>query len=242
MAVRCWFIALFISSFTAFSQELADDDIETLMKRDVSVGLHFNTHGWGMGFDYGFQKTYRYKNLVGFVFSNIRHEKEFKIFGALSNSKGYYFGKLNSLVCLRPYYGGKLIAFKARRDNGIEISVKWSAGAAIGLVKPVYLRIDHFNLPPQDERYDPEIHNLNNITSRSSWFKGLDESKIRPGIFGRLGVDFNFAAMKNGISSGEAGIIADYFPGPAIDILHNNKNSNFYTALYIQFNLGSKLY
>jgi hypothetical protein len=149
---------------------------------------------------------------------------------------------LNSLVSLRPYYGGKLVMFKARRDNGIEISAKWCLGASLGLVKPVYLRIDHFNMPPQDERYDPEIHNLNNITSRSSWFKGLDQAKIRPGVFGKFGVDFNFASMKNGISGGEAGVLLDYYPGPEIEILHNNKNSSFFTALYLQFNIGTKLY
>jgi hypothetical protein len=132
--------------------------------------------------------------------------------------------------------------FKGVRENGIEISAKWSLGPSVGLVKPVYLRIDKFNLPPQDEKYDPDVHNTNNITSRSSWFKGLDEASFRVGAFGKFGVDFNFSGARNGISGGEVGVILDYFPGRAIEIMHNNANSNLHTALYLQFNLGQKLY
>lgn len=229
-------------SVSSFSQEHATDDVKTLMRRDFSVGLHFNTNGWGFGADYGWQKNYKYKHQVGFVFSNIRHRKEYKIFGALSNSKGYYFGKLNSLISFRPFYGGKIMMFKSARENGIEISAKWALGASLGLVKPVYLRIDKFNLPPQDERYNPDVHNANNITSRSSWFRGLDEAKGRAGIFGKFGIDFNFAGQRDGISGGEVGIMADYFPGREIELMYNNTNSNLHAALYLQFNLGQKLY
>lgn len=242
MVLRYLYILIFLIATSGFAQELAEDDPDVLMRKDISFGLNFNTNGWGFGFDYGFQKNYKYKNVIGFVVTNIRHEKEYKIFGPLSNSKGYYFGKLVSLVGMRPYYGGKLVVFKARRENGIEISAKWNLGASLGLVKPVYLRIDKFNQPPVDEKYDPEIHNLNNITSRSSWFKGLDEAKIRPGIFGRFGADFNFAALKNGISGGEAGVMLDYYPGNKIEILHLAPAHNFFAALYLQFNLGTKLY
>ncbi len=226
----------------SFSQEHATDDTKTLMRRDFSVGLHFNTNGWGFGSDYGWQKNYKYKHLVGFVLTNIRHPKEYKIFGALSNSKGYYFGKLHSLVSFRPYYGGKVVMFKGIRENGIEISAKWSFGGSIALVKPVYLRIDKFNLPPQDEKYNPVIHNSNNITSRSSWFKGLDEASMRLGGFAKVGIDFNFSGARNGISGGEVGIMFDYFPGKEIVLMYDNDNFNLHSALYLQFNLGQKLY
>jgi len=226
----------------SWAQEPDNGEVKTLMTRDYTLGLNFNTSGWGFAFDYGWQKNYKYKQTAGFTATNIRHQKEHKIYGALSNSKGYYLGKLNSLVSFRPHYGGKLILFKAKRENGIEISAKWSAGPSFGLVKPVYLKIDQINSNSIDSKYNPEIHNSGNISSRSSWFRGLGEAKIRPGVFGKLGFDFNFSALKNGISGGEFGIMADYFPGPEIVVMYNNDNSNFYSALYLQFNIGQKLY
>jgi hypothetical protein len=229
-------------SIPGFSQEVENGESNVLMRRDYSVGLNFNTRGWGLAFDYGWQKNYMYKQTVGFTCTNIRHEKEHKIFGALSNSRGYYLGKLESLVSFRPHYGGKFILFKAKRENGIEITAKWSAGPSLGLVKPVYLKIDKINAQAVDERYNPLIHNSGNISSRSSWFKGLGEAQMRLGAFGKFGFDFNFSALKNGISGGELGVMVDYFPGGEIEIMHNNDNSNFFTSLYLQFNLGQKLY
>ncbi|MEX1001977.1 MAG: hypothetical protein WDZ35_07670 [Crocinitomicaceae bacterium] len=234
-------IAIFLS-FTSFSQEVENGESKVLLRNDYSVGLNFNTRGWGLAFDYGWQKNYKYKQIAGFTCTNIRHEKEHKIFGALSNSKGYYLGKLESVISFRPHYGGKLVLFKAKRENGIEISAKWSLGPSFGLIKPIYLKIDKINAQAVDERYDPGVHNPGNITSRSSWFKGLGEANMRIGAFGKFGFDFNFAALKNSISGGEFGIMLDYFPGREIEIMHANDNANLFTALYLQFNLGQKLY
>ena len=242
MYKRCLYLFLLFISFESYGQEVDNGEAKVLMRRDYSIGLNFNTRGWGLAFDYGWQKNYKYKQTVGFTCTNIRHEKEHKIFGALSNSKGYYLGKLESLVSFRPHYGGKWILFKAKRENGIEISAKWSTGPSFGLVKPVYLKIEKIGAQAVDERYDPTIHNSGNISSRSSWFKGLGEATMRVGAFGKFGFDFNFGALKNGISGGEFGVMLDYFPGRPIEIMHANTNYNFFSSLYLQFNIGQKLY
>lgn len=234
------YLLICLISYTGLSQEVENGESKVLMRRDYSIGLNFNTRGWGLAFDYGWQKDYKYKQTAGFTCTNIRHEKEHKIF--VSSSKGYYLGKLESVVSLRPHYGGKLILFKAKRENGIEITAKWSAGPSLGLVKPVYLKIDKINALAVDERYDPTIHNSGNISSRSSWFKGLGEAQMRLGAFGKFGFDFNFSALKNGISGGEFGVMVDYFPGKDIEIMYSIDNSNLFTSLYLQFNLGQKLY
>jgi len=236
------YILIFLLSFSAVAQEHATDETTTLMRRDIIGGINFNTHGWGLACSYGFQKNYKYKNTIGFTFTNIRHEKEYKIYGDLSNSKGYYLGKLNSLVSFRPTFGGKLVLFKTRREGGIEISAKWHLGPSIGMLKPVYLRIDKVNSTPVDERYDPAVHNPGNIASRSSWVKGLSDAKFVPGIFAKVGFDFDFSHVRTTISGGEFGCMFDYFFYPDVDLLYNNDNPNYYACLYLQFNLGQKLY
>jgi len=232
-------------SFSSYGQVPDKEDGGTLMRRDYSIGLNFNANagasGWGVGFEYAVQKNYKYRKTYGFTFTNIRHPKEFKVFSVLSNSRGYYLGKINSLVSLRPTYGGKLALFRAKRENGIEISFKWSAGPSLGLVKPVYLRIDKQNNTPIDEKYDPEIHNVENIAARSSWARGLNEGRIQIGGFLKTGIDFNFSTVKNKISGGEIGILLDYFASP-IQLLHNNDGNRIFASLYLQFNLGQKLF
>ena len=243
MYKRLVYFLLMSASGISFCQEHAPADTPVLMRREITGGIHFNTSGWGFGASYGFQKNYKYKNTVALLFTNIRHEKEQKIFpDQILNSRGYYYGKLNSLVSLRLTYGGKLVLFKARRDNGIEISAKWDVGPSLGLLKPVYLRIDKLNTTTIDERYDPSLHNAGNINSRSSWIKGLGEAKFVPGVHARLGLDFNFSAIRDAISGGEFGITFDYFLNDGVEILYNNPKSNYFTCLYLQFNFGRRLY
>lgn len=237
-----FFVVVFLQlGFVLFGQEHAPDEPKVLMRREVLASLHFNTGGWGVGGYYGFQKNYKYKHTVGFLFDNIRHSKEQKIFpDQILNSRGYFYGKLYSLVSLRLTYGGKYILFQSKRENGIEITAKWDAGPSFGLLKPVYLRIDSFN-STMDERYDPSIHNTSNISSRSSWFKGFGESKFQPGVFLRAGLDFNFSSVREVISGGEVGVMADYFIND-IALLYNNPGQHFYPFLYLQLNFGYRLY
>jgi hypothetical protein len=235
------FIAIFFNCYS-FSQELEDNTSDILLTRDFSVGINLNTTGWGATFEYNIQKTYKYRHSLGLIFTNIRHEKEYKISGT-SGSKGYYYGKINSLISFRPNYGGNLLLYKSKRENGIEIQYKWKIGISLGLVKPVYLEVEkniNNNFIHFPERYDPNIHYPGTIYSRSNWTRGLGQSKLQTGLFLKNGVDFNFSHSKRAISGGEIGLMVDYFPTNKIEIMYNVENFNFFTALYLQFNLGKK--
>lgn len=246
MLKRLIYIFAILLCQNSFSQEADKDNGGTVMRRDFVVGLNFNANagatGWGLGFDYAVQKNYKYRNTYGFTLTNLRNPKEFKIYSEFGNSRGYYFGKINSLVSFRPTFGGKLTLFQAKRENGIEISYKWSLGPSFGILKPVYLKIIKFGLNPVDERYNPTVHNLENISSRSSWFEGLNEAKIKVGLFLKTGVDFNFSTANHKISGGEVGVMVDYFISDPLLLLYNNTGDNLFASLYLQFNIGQKLY
>jgi hypothetical protein len=227
----------------SLAQELDPGQIDALLTKDFSVGLNLNTSGWGFAFDNNIQKTYKYKKSYGILLTNIHHPKEYKVLGTLG-SKGYYYGKINSLVSLRPYYGGKLTLFKSVRQNGVEISYKWGVGLSLGIVKPVYVEINTIesgNLIHQPVRYDPEQHFYGSIYSRSSWSKGLGESKLATGVFLKQGVSFNFSTFRTSLSGGEIGFIIDYYPLNKIELMYLQKNNNLFASLYLQFNLGKKL-
>lgn len=246
MIQRYAYLIVFFISVAGYTQEHDKDDGGTLMRRDFVVGINFNANagstGWGLGFDYGIQKNYKYKQTIGFTLTNIRDPKESKIYSNLSNSRGYFYGKLNSLVSFRPTYGGKRMLYQAKRENGIEISFKWSVGPSFGFVKPVYLKIIKQGINPVDERYDPTVHNAEIIFSRSKWTKGLNEGYFRVGGFFKTGFDFNFSTVNNKISGGEVGFFLDYFPGNSVEILSFNTGRNLYSSLYLQFNIGQKIY
>lgn len=235
-------ILIAILGYSSFAQELEDSNIKRLLTREFVGGVNLNTSGWGFNFEYNFQKNYKYKHSVGLTFTNIRHEKEYKIPGT-SGTRGYYYGKINSLVAIRPNFGGKRLLFQSKRENGIEISFLWKAGISFGLVKPVYLEVEksiNSNFIHFPERYDPTIHFPGTIYSRSSWFKGLGQAKFEAGLFLKSGIDFNFAREQSFIAGGETGAMIDYFPSNKIEIMHEVENFNLFPSLYLQFNFGKK--
>lgn len=236
------YILLSLITFQTYSQEIEKGNAKLLLTKDFQVGLNFNTIGWGLAFDMAKQKNVNYKRTFGLVLTNVRHQKELKIVGT-SGSRGYYFGKVNSLVALRLTVGGNYKLYKAKREAGVEIHYKWRLGPSFGLIKPVYLEIDKWAngvLIHVPERYNPDVHYTGTIYSSTNWFKGVGESSVKTGIFAKTGFDFNFATYRTGISGGEIGIMADYYPISEIEILHKQTEQKVFVSLYLQFNLGKK--
>ena len=224
-----------------YSQELADTTFDKLYRNSFCAGIHFNTSGWGFYGEVTKQKTYKYHHVLGLQVSNIHHKNEFKI-TTITGTRSFFYYKINSLVSFRPTIGGNLKLFEIRRDNGIEVQLKWKLGPSLGLLKPVYLEIrkltDAFDSPV--ERYDPNIHEYGVIEGRAGWFRGLGESNLNLGIHHKLGFNFNFSRQKDGISGGEIGFQLDYFPAQEVQIMFGADNYRLFTAFYLQFELGSK--
>ena len=55
------YFIIVILSFNSWSQEIETAKIDKLLTQYYNLGLNLNTSGWGVSFDYGFQKTFKYK-------------------------------------------------------------------------------------------------------------------------------------------------------------------------------------
>ncbi len=233
-------IILFLIPFSSFSQELADTTYGKVYRNSYCVGIHFNTSGWGFYGEYAKQKNYKYKRTIGLHVSNIHHKNEFKVVAGVTESRSYYYKKINSFLVFRPSYGGNYRLFESIRESGIEVRFKWKIGPSIGLLKPVYLEIQKpQNIGTSVEKYNPEIHENGIVQGKASWFRGLSDSKIELGAFSKMGLNFNFAKNKGSISGGEIGFLVDYYP-QKIELMYGVKNFNVFGALYLQFEFGSK--
>ncbi|MFK8044914.1 MAG: hypothetical protein AB8B72_05425 [Crocinitomicaceae bacterium] len=238
--MRLLLFLCFISS-SAFSQELADTSYGRLYRNSYTVGIHFNTSGWGFYGEMSKQKTYKYHHVVGLQISNIHHKNEFKTSTVNQNGTFFYY-KLNSLVAMRPTFGGNLLLFESRRENGIQIHYKWKAGPSFGLLKPIHLKIA---IPGSisgsiEQRYNPENHGYSDIVGRANWVRGLGQSKMQLGIHSKHGFNFNFAREKDGISGGEIGFMFDYYPFSEVEIMYEAENYRMFSAFYLQFELGNR--
>ncbi|HRH37494.1 MAG TPA: hypothetical protein PK760_04070, partial [Flavobacteriales bacterium] len=201
--------------------------------------------GWGVNFNYAKHRTAADRVLYGVELVGMKHPKEVKSFNPYyQDSRGYFYGKLNALLILRPTIGKKHQITDKIRRSGVELNYVWGIGPSLGFAKPVYLQITS---DPRDaavtiERYDPARHNVQNIYGRASYFMGLGELSFYPGAFARFGLDFEYSGQTTGIKGLEVGMTIDAF-GKQIPImapLEGVQNKQFFFEFYLAMQFGKK--
>lgn len=237
--------------FSARGQSIYDDEGRTLYSREIYGGPMVHGDGWGLQFWFAKYRTARHRHLLGFEGLGMKHPKEIKSYNPYyEDSRGYFYGKLNSLIILRPGYGGKHQIAEKIRKSGVELNWLWQVGPSIALLKPVYLqigrRLDDQTGPPYDniveERYDPSKHFANNIFGRASWFRGVNEMKVRAGGFARLALNFEYSGRNRGVKGLEVGATADLYPVelPIMAEVSGVKNKQVFLEFYLALQFGAK--
>ena len=213
-------------------------EANVLLRNESTFGIVIHTEGMGFNYRRGKHITGERKRLFELEGVSMHHPKEIKITRS-DNSKGYYFGKLNSLFLLRSGLGLHRVLFRKAKQNGIEIRYALISGFSFCLAKPVYLDIYGTDQKTvSTERYDPSLHNQTNIYGRSSFFTGVDETKLYPGGYTRFSLCFEMG-KQNSIRLLEVGAIGDLYPY-RIPVMSNIKNQPFFATLYLSVLFGKK--
>lgn len=246
-AVRNRFlIALFALPLVATAQRTIFDDERTLFAKEISGGFVAHGDGWGFNFQHGTYTTARKRRVLALEIVGMKHPKEVKSFNPYyEDSRGYFYGKINSLLLIRPAFGGKYQITDKIRRSGVEVNLVWGAGPSLGLLKPVYLQIGKPNIPYETivvERYDPQVHFVDDIFGRASWFRGLEESRFVVGGFGRAGVNFEHSGENAGLKAIEVGACIDAFAEevPIMAELEGVENKRVFFEFYASLMFGKK--
>lgn len=234
-------------SASMFSQVPVNEKLMVRITKEIWLGATVHSSGFALNYGMSKFKTFKKKSLINVDLVSINHDKEYKIFGSFDeNAKKFIFGKFNSLYTVRFGFGNRKILYEKLRENGLQISMNYTVGPSLGLVKPVFLEVFKYDFSGRiagiaTERYDPELHNFYNIYGRAPWTAGLMETKFNPGMFFKFGLDFDYSSNRDIINSLEVGACLDVFSKPVILMVENN-NYRFYPSVYINCSIGNKFY
>lgn len=214
--------------------------------KEFGGGAFLATNGLGVHGFFGLRSHAKRTWLFSMDIGNIKSQKQTKTYNNnYEDARGYFYGKVNSLMYLTLSFGGKHLLFESKRLQGVEISGIWGLGLDLGYLKPIYLKIREPYIGgqgydrPIDQRYDPAIHYKENIYGRSAFFKGFKEGEIRAGLQLKAGILFNLSKFDELITGIELGAKADCFFQP-IEMMYNSPRKSLYSALYAKFTLGTK--
>jgi len=216
-----------------------------LLRREMAGGLLLHSRGWGIHFRKG-------KNLSYFRSLNweldavsMKSPKQIKTLNPyFNNAKSYVYGKLNHVYVVRAGIGIKRLLNRKPYWGGIELRLIYFGGFSMAFAKPVYLYVLNYTPDNDDysidiERYNPKFHGLDNIYGRAPFLHGIENSSLHPGIYGKLGLNFEFGNYNSSIKAVELGAILDYYPIP-VAVMALNPERSFFLTFYLGFSFGKR--
>jgi hypothetical protein len=241
------FLIILLSSGTAFAQEEKESDTISdivLLEKQWTLGLLFHTNGWGVKIRSGKNITFLRQRMWELEYSTYKSPKEIRVINPMfSDAKSYIFGKLNYVSFLRGGIGFQNILNRKPYWGGVQLSAVYYGGISIGITKPMYLYIIHiqslYEYNIVEEKYNPDIHFVEDIYGRGSFLSGITQLGFYPGLYVKGGLEFEFGTKNTRINSLEGGATLDFSP-IAIPIMAFNPKQNFFITLYLSISLGKR--
>lgn len=233
-------------AFSQSAQQALDQgkDVNVLFRNESTGGVYVHSRGFGAIYRRYWHVTGKLKRLIEIEGLNMKHPKEITVKPDLGG-KSYKYGKMNGLLFLRGGFGFQRKLYERAERKSIEIRMLYSLGVTIAISKPVYLQIEYPDPSNaniyiiKDEAYNPATDNQNNILGRAPYFDGLQDLKLHPGGYAKLGFSFEYGSRVNAIKAIEVGSTVDCFP-KAIQTMAYNKAENFFVTLYVAFHIGKR--
>jgi hypothetical protein len=240
----------------AFAQGEIDPQEKILFQNERSIIIAAHSNGFGVGYRFGKRRNYLNKVVYDIELASVRHPKEVKISAAssypYSNNKRFVYGKTHFLFNLRPSIGFQRELFSKEDQGSIAIKFFFSGGPSIGITKPAYYVFDIWErisaeeavfVESQTKKFEYIFETLQNsnqikqMSGRASFWHGMNELKIYPGLHAKAGFNFEYSSLNRMINALEVGAVFDAF-GKKIPILYSEYNSQFYLALYVGYRFG----
>jgi hypothetical protein len=243
---------ILLANTLAFSQPIPEEEM-ILFKKQRYGGLNLNTNGFGItGTLAKYDGAYKLWLLNADILF-IKHEKETKTWNPVNdpNARPYFYGKQNNFYNIRTSLGRKIVLTEKLRRSGVQVAYNWQAGTSLGFTKPVYLEIIYLgdaNTQPylEVEKFDPDIHYIDNIYGRAHGLRGFDELKFHPGAHFKFAFSFEYSNERERLKGIETGVSLDAY-AKDIPIMatytqdsKNPRNHQFFFSLYLNFFFGTK--
>lgn len=207
-------------------------------------GLQLRTNGYGGFYELGKMKTNRKTNIYRLDITEIKNPKEDKLpSGGTFFGNPYIYGKINYFYQATLGFGQQYVLGQKGNKNGVSISAVYNAGLAIGLLRPYYIEVvDQTTGDSKTIKYSQKdsLDFLGNgIIGGGGFGKGWGEMKMKPGVFAKTALRFDYGRFNEVVSGIEIGISAEMY-GSKIPILIKQKDKSLFFQGYISILFGRR--
>jgi hypothetical protein len=227
------------------TEEFDSLENQILYNRQRTYGIIAHSLGVGIQFRTGKRITYFKTRMLSFEFVTMRSYNQVKMVNPyVPDSRRYVYGKLNDAFFLRAGMIWKKLLNRKPYWGGVELRFIYGGGVSLGLAKPYYYYTFYITQNPngpdsyiqKTERFSEDIENF---YGRAPFTKGLGEITLHPGVYGTVGLNFEFGKRNTRIRSLEVGATMDAIP-LGLSILAKNSDQIFFPTAYLKFSFGKR--
>lgn len=239
------------STLLAQQDNFADEENAAEMiiyNRERSAVIQMHSLGFGIAYRPGKNPTAFKTYIWNFELITMKSPKQIKILNPYyNNSKRYVYGKLNDVFMLRGGYGLKKQLNRKPYWGGIELRWLIEGGLSVAFEKPYYYFVMNITEGTggvliqtiETKKFDESSTSTDDIYGRAPFTRGINEIGIRPGIYLKTGLNFEFGYVKTRIKALEAGAAVEFFP-QGVNIMADNRNQQVYLTFYLSFGFGKR--
>jgi hypothetical protein len=236
------YLVFHVFGLLVFGQGEIDSQKKIFYRNERSASFMLNSNGWGLNYRYGKRTNAFVKNIYDVDFAVLKDSKEVKLsaFGPGS----FVYGKLNDCYVIRPGLGIQKEIYRKVDKGGIAIRYFYTGGPSACLLKPVYYEVAYlvsgsttYNLKEEKFSTGSNQQSPDDIYGPASYFKGFNELSLVPGIFGKIGLNFEYSNKDIILHAIEVGAIIDAF-AKQIHIMADTKNNQLFLTLFVSYRFG----
>ena len=219
----------------------AEEGVLIYHKQSV-FGFQFRSNGYGAFYELGRLKTNRRTNTYRIDITEIKHQKEEKSSNVAIFGNPYIYGKLNNFYQVTLGYGQQYILGQKGNKNGVAVTALYNGGLALGLLRPYYLRVEDSGGDEKLIKYTQEDSALflgPTIIGSGGLGKGWNELKVKPGVFAKAGLRFDYGRFNEVVTGIEVGVSGEYYTSK-IPIYFGAKEKQFFYQAYIALLFGQR--
>lgn len=211
-------------------------------RKQSAFGVELRTNGYGIFYELGKRKSARFTNLYSIELTEIKHNKEEKLGGGQFFSNSFVFGKIYNFYQAKLSFGQQYILGQKGNKNGVAVTLSLQGGLDMALLKPYYVDVQDSAGENKSVSYatDPEGYTTSlGIYGGSGFTKGFNEIKVKPGLFVKSALRFDFGRYNESLQAVEIGVSAEAF-SQKIPIMIFNDPKQFFVQMHIAIVFGGR--
>lgn len=223
---------------------LRQEEEGVLVYRKQSVfGLQLRTNGYGAFYELGRRRSQKVTNTYSLEISEIKNRKEEKFNGNNFFANSFVFGKINNFYQGKLGFGQQVILGQKGNKNGVAVTANLQGGLSLGILKPYYIDAMDGIGQTRAVKYESADSALflspGAIAGGSGFTVGWGEAKIKPGVYAKTSLRFDFGRFNETVQALEIGMSIDYYTAKIPMLVYNDPKQVFFQG-HIAFVFGRR--